>query len=70
MEGRGQFLSLREAYLSNLSLLPSLEPLEKFVVVGGGGWWWCLNVKLVIGFGPSLGLGLKLRAKPINMVVA
>ena len=67
MEGRGQFLSLREAYLSNLSLLPSLEALEKFVVVVvGGWWWWCLNVNLVIGFGPSLGLGLELRAKPIN----
>ena len=63
-EGGRQFLSLREAYLSNLSLLRSLEPLEKFVVVVGG--WWCLNVKLVIGFGPSLGLGLELRAKPIN----
>ena len=38
--GRGggrQFLSLREAYISNLSLLRSLEPLEKFVVGGGGG---------------------------------
>ena len=34
-----------------------------------GGWmggWWCLNANLVIGFGPSLGLGLQLRAKPIN----
>ena len=70
MEGRGQFLRLREAYLSNLSLLPSLEALEKFVVVvvvgGGWWWWWCLNVKLVIGFGPSLCLGLELRAKPIK----
>ena len=38
-QGRGgcQFFSLREAYISNLSLLQSLEPLEKFVVVGG--WW-------------------------------
>ena len=35
-------------------------------MVGGGGWWWCLNVKLVIGFGPTLGLGLELRAKPIK----
>ena len=57
-EGGRPFLSLREAYLSNLSLLRSLEPLEKFVVVVVGGGWWCLNVKLVIGFGPSLGLGL------------
>ena len=62
--GGGQFLSLREAYIPNLSLLRSLEPLEK--VCGGGGGWWCLNVKLVIGFGPSLGLGLELSAKPIN----
>ena len=34
-----------------------LESFEKFlwvVVVGGG---WCLNVDLVIGFGPSLDLG-------------
>ena len=29
------------------------------VVVVGGGEWWCLNVDLVIGFGPSLD-------KPIN----
>ena len=38
-QGRGggcQFLSLREAYIPNLSLLRSLEPLEKFVVAGGG----------------------------------
>ena len=67
-EGGRPFLSLREAYISNLSILRSLEPLEKFVVVvGGGWWWWCLNVNLVIGFGPSLGLGLELRAKPINI---
>ena len=36
-------------------------------MVGGGWWWWCLNVKLVIGFGPSLGLGLELRTKLINI---
>ena len=34
---RGQFFSLIEAYISNLSVLVSLEPSEKFVVVGGGG---------------------------------
>ena len=34
---RGQFCSLIEAYISNLSILMSLEPSEKFVVVGGGG---------------------------------
>ena len=33
---KGQLLSLREAYISNLSLLQSLEHLAKFVVVGGG----------------------------------
>ena len=58
--GRGggcQFLSLREAYILKLSLLRSLEPLEKFVVVVVVGGW-CLNVNLVIGFGPSPGLGL------------
>ena len=31
-----QSFSLIEAYISNLSLLLSLEPSEKFVVVGGG----------------------------------
>ena len=36
------------------------------MVVVGGGWWWCLNVNLVIGFGPSLGLALWPRAKPIK----
>ena len=34
---RGPFFSLIEAYMSNISLLMSLEPSEKFVVVGGGG---------------------------------
>ena len=33
----GQFLSLREAYIPNLSLLRSLEPFKKFVVVVVGG---------------------------------
>ena len=33
LELGGQLLSLREAYISNLGLLQSLEPLEKFVVV-------------------------------------
>ena len=31
------FLSLREAYIPNLSLLLCLEAFEKFMVVGGGG---------------------------------
>ena len=38
--GGGQFFSLRESYIPNLSLLRSLEPFKKFVVggwVGGGG---------------------------------
>ena len=50
-------------------LLPSLKAFEKFVwwVGGGGGWGWCLNVNLVIGFGPNLGLALWPRAKPINI---
>ena len=34
----GQLLSLRKAYISNLILLQTLHPIEKFVkVVGGGG---------------------------------
>ena len=37
----GIFLSLREAYIPNLSTLLSLEPLEK---VPGGGWWWVVVV--------------------------
>ena len=37
-----------EAYLSNLSLLLSLEPSEKFVVVGGGGWWVVVVVVVVV----------------------
>ena len=32
--GGGRFLSLREAYISSLSLLRSLEPFEKFGVGG------------------------------------
>ena len=31
-------LDLREAYITNLSLIACMEPFEKFVVVGG--WWW------------------------------
>ena len=33
----GEFLSLGEAYITNLSLLLCLEPFKKFVVGGGGG---------------------------------
>ena len=49
---RDQLLSFREACISNLSFLLSLEPFEKFVVVGG---WWS-RVSLV----------LSLRLKPNN----
>ena len=58
------FLDLGETNRAYFSPLLYLEPSKKFVV-GGGGWWWCLNIKIVIGFGPSLGLGLK--AKLINI---
>ena len=48
-------LSLREAYIPNLSTLLSLEPLEK---VPGGGWWmgggWVCKPSLVFSFGPKL----------------
>ena len=60
------FISLTLEKLTNLILAPPslcLEPSKKFVVVGGGG---CLYVKIVIGFGKSLGLGLELKAKLIN----
>ena len=33
----GPLLSPREAYITNLSLLPCLEVLEKFLVGWGGG---------------------------------
>ena len=42
VEVNSQFFSLIESYISNLSLLLSLEPSEKFVVVGGG-WWWVMG---------------------------
>ena len=41
-------------YIPNLSLLIWIESFEKFV------WWWCLDVYLVIGFGPTLDLGTQL----------
>ena len=43
--GGGVILSLREAYISGLSLLLSLELLKKFVVVGG---WWVVVVVVVV----------------------
>ena len=33
----GQFLSLRQAYISDMSILLGLEPFKKLAVVGGGG---------------------------------
>ena len=67
--------NLGECLMPNLSLLHSLEVAQKFL------WWrfqrlygevpeiiWCLNVNIVIGFGPNLGLALWPRAKPINMI--
>ena len=64
----GQFLSLREAYILNLSLLGSLEPFEKFVVVvGGGGWWWVVVVVVVVVCKPILVISLKLKSRLINM---
>ena len=42
--------NLGGTFIPNLSLLIYLESFEKFV------WWWCLNVYLVIGFGPRLDL--------------
>ena len=33
----GQFFNLRYTYISNVSVLLGLEPLQKFGVGGGGG---------------------------------
>ena len=51
----GQFLSLREAYISSLSLLRSLEPLEKFL----GGW-------VVVVLKPILVISPRPRTRLIN----
>ena len=60
-----QFLILREAYISILSLVLSLEPFEKFVVMGGG--WSKVILVSSLSFNqytlgycqtPDLGLGL------------
>ena len=51
----GQFLSLREAYISSLSLLRSLEPLEKFL----GGW-------VVVVLKPILVISLRPKSRLIN----
>ena len=46
------------SYISNLSLQICPESFKKFLWwVGDGDGGWCLNVDLVIGFGPSLDLG-------------
>ena len=44
-------LSLREAYIPNLSTLLSLEPLEK--VPGGGGWWVVLESHFSVQLKPK-----------------
>ena len=54
---KSQFLTLRETFISNMSLLRNLEPFG--VVVGRGLWWsavggwWWLRVILVLIFGLS-----------------
>ena len=54
---RGIFLTLRYAYISNMSLLLGLEPFQKFAV-GGGGWWWGWSKDILeFRFGPNLVLG-------------
>ena len=58
MWGRGgQFLSVTEAYIPNLSLLMCLEAFKKFLVGGGGWWWWVVESKF------SVQLRLKLNNK-------
>ena len=66
--------NLGECLMPNLSLLHSLEVAQKFL------WWrfqrlygevpeiiWCLNVNIVIGFGPNLDLALLPRAKLVKI---
>ena len=54
----GLFLRFRLVYIPILSLLLSLEYLEKFVwwwvVVGGGGGWWWWVCKPILVFSLSL----------------
>ena len=45
--------NLGGSYISNLSLKICLKSLLK----SSCGGWWCLNVDLVIGFGPNLDVG-------------
>ena len=53
-----QFLILRLAYISNMSLLIGPEPFQKFGV-GGGGW-----SKGILEFRFGRKLGLRLEAGP------
>ena len=52
----GQVISLREAYIQNLSLLGSLDPFKKFVV---GGW--------VVVSRPILVISLKFKSRLIKI---
>ena len=61
----GQFISPRKAYLLNLSLLLSIKPSKRFVVVVGGEWWW-LRVTLML----SLGLGQAEELKPQGNILS
>ena len=45
----GIFLSLRESYIPNLSILLSLEPLEKVP----GGWWVVLESQFIVQLKPK-----------------
>ena len=56
----GQVISLREAYIQNLSLLGSLDPFKKFVV---GGW------VVVVVSRPILVISLKFKARLIKKTI-
>ena len=62
-----QFLILRWAYISNMSLLIGLEPFHKFAVGGGGGGGWSKGI-LEFHFGPNLGLRLEAGTKLNNII--
>ena len=55
----GQVISLREAYIQNLSLLGSLDPIKNFVV---GGW-------VVVVSRPILVISLKFKSRLINYAI-
>ena len=51
--GGGKYFSLKDAYLSNVSLLLSLKPSDKFVVVVVGplsGWWLVVEIAHSVKF--------------------